>query len=53
MTHQIFTILTGLMTLIGLFVTFFGLTYLITDLIDIYLRFRKQVINRDRKGDGK
>jgi len=53
MSHHIFELLTALMAAIGFGVTIFGLTFIIADLIEIYLRFRKQVINRDRKGDDK
>jgi hypothetical protein len=41
------------MAFVGFMVTVFGLIFIITDLVEIYLRFRKQVINRDRKGDDK
>jgi uncharacterized membrane protein len=53
MAHHIFELLTALMTAIGFAVTIFGLAFVIGDVIEIYLRFRKQVINRDRKGDDK
>ena len=53
MLHHILEILTSLMAVVGFMVTVFGLIFIITDLVEIYLRFRKQVINRDRKGDDK
>ena len=47
MAHKIIEFLISVMGFIGVMVFIFGLAFVVMDVIDVYLRFRKHVLDGD------